>query len=69
MSIMMNTTQTKHSEGCKKAFNRLDADCPRCRELLAGAPARRGWGPPVRSLQHGTVAAARPMFRISGVWS
>jgi hypothetical protein len=25
------------------AFGRKDTRCPRCRELLAGAPARAGW--------------------------
>jgi len=46
---------TKHATDCKKAFGRLDHACPRCQELAAGAPARRGWGPPVRSLAHGTA--------------
>jgi hypothetical protein len=34
---------TQHIEGCRKAWNRLDGTCPRCLELAAGAPARKGW--------------------------
>jgi len=64
---MNTTTKTRHSESCCKAFAKLDPTCPRCQELAAGAPARRGWGPPVRSLLHGTVGAARPFVRVSGV--
>ncbi len=39
-------TGTKHSDDCSAAFGRKDQDCPRCRELLAGAPARKGWTRP-----------------------
>ena len=34
---------TTHSHDCRKAFGRFDASCPRCRELMAGAPRRQGW--------------------------
>ncbi len=34
---------TKHTADCKRVFARYDADCPRCRELMNGAPAREGW--------------------------
>jgi hypothetical protein len=34
---------TKHSPGCKMVFGRKDPNCPRCQELIAGAPARDGW--------------------------
>ena len=34
---------TKHSADCKMVFGRKDASCPRCQELIAGAPARDGW--------------------------
>ena len=33
----------KHSGQCKMTFGRKDARCPRCIELLNGAPAREGW--------------------------
>lgn len=33
----------KHSHECKMAFGKKDAQCPRCIELLNGAPARDGW--------------------------
>jgi len=33
----------KHSIECKMVFGRKDSDCPRCAEMLAGAPARKGW--------------------------
>jgi hypothetical protein len=33
----------KHSNDCKMAFGKKDAECPRCAEMLAGAPARSGW--------------------------
>lgn len=33
----------KHSHECKMAFGKKDAQCPRCAEMLAGAPARDGW--------------------------
>jgi hypothetical protein len=35
--------ETKHAADCKMSFGRKDASCPRCQELLAGAPARKGW--------------------------
>ncbi len=55
----MNTTQNKtvHAADCKMAFGRKDKNCARCCELLAGAAPRRGWGVPVRSLEHGTMQA------------
>jgi hypothetical protein len=40
----MSTPATKHTEGCKRAFARLDSGCPRCRELQEGAAPRKGWG-------------------------
>ena len=36
----MMTTNTPHAATCRRAFGRLDAECPRCQELQAGAPAR-----------------------------
>ncbi len=41
---MCNTaTKTLHADACRMAFGRKDPNCPRCRELIAGAPARSGW--------------------------
>jgi len=34
---------TKHTDGCKRVFDKYDPDCPRCQELAAGSPAREGW--------------------------
>lgn len=34
---------TQHKPDCNMAFGRKDATCPRCIELLAGAPVRAGW--------------------------
>lgn len=36
--------KTKHSEDCRRVFNRYDDACPRCRELARGARPRDGWG-------------------------
>jgi hypothetical protein len=35
-------THTPHATDCRKVFGRFDPSCPRCKELLAGAP-RREW--------------------------
>lgn len=41
---MLNTTlKTKHSNECTRVFNRYDASCPRCQELMQGSKPRRGW--------------------------
>lgn len=32
-----------HSSECKMAFGRKDKSCPRCVEMMNGAPARGGW--------------------------
>lgn len=34
---------TKHASNCARRFARLDPFCPRCKELAAGSPARKGW--------------------------
>jgi len=34
---------TKHKPDCKMTFGRKDPSCPRCQELLNGAPPRDGW--------------------------
>jgi hypothetical protein len=36
-------TDLAHKAGCAMAFGRKDTTCPRCQELIAGAPARKGW--------------------------
>lgn len=35
----------KHSTACRAAFGRFDRACPRCVQLLKGAPARTSWQP------------------------
>lgn len=34
---------TNHKPDCKMSFGRKDSSCPRCQELIQGAPARDGW--------------------------
>jgi len=34
---------TKHKPDCKMVFGKKDPSCPRCQELLNGAPPRDGW--------------------------
>jgi hypothetical protein len=34
---------TKHNSNCRMVFGRKDPTCPRCQELLRGAPPRQGW--------------------------
>lgn len=42
---MGNAIKTAHKHDCQMAFGRKDPTCPRCQELLAGAPSRdAGWG-------------------------
>ena len=40
-----NEMNTKHTDECRRVFSRYDAQCPRCRELIDGAPARHGLPP------------------------
>lgn len=37
-------TQHTCNNGGRPVFGRLTAGCPRCDELKAGAPTRKGWG-------------------------
>ena len=37
------TGDIRHSDTCTRIFGRYDSNCPRCRELAAGAPPRAGW--------------------------
>jgi hypothetical protein len=37
--------KTAHRFDCRRVFSRYDRECPRCLELVNGAPARKGWGP------------------------
>lgn len=34
---------TMHKGDCQRVWKRYDVTCPRCQELIAGAPARDGW--------------------------
>ena len=36
------TAVTRHTH--QVVFGRIEAGCPRCVELLLGAPVRKGWG-------------------------
>lgn len=49
----MTATQTKHSSTCRRVWRRYDPECPRCRELAAGAPPRAGWsrGPDAETIR------------------
>lgn len=35
--------KVKHSNQCQMSFGRKDHKCPRCVEMLNGAPAKDGW--------------------------
>ena len=39
--------KTRHAPDCRRAFRNLDATCPRCQELKAGAKPRPGWSIPL----------------------
>jgi hypothetical protein len=49
----------KHKSDCKRVFNRYDATCPRCVELIAGAKPREGWGDRQRENDRRTLEAIR----------
>ena len=40
-------------------FGRREPGCPRCAELAAGAPARKGWGSQRRTYEAASIAAIR----------
>jgi len=42
---------TRHAADCRMAFGRKDPSCPRCQELLAGAPARQWSGARAREME------------------
>lgn len=48
---------TKHNH--QVVFGRREAGCPRCAELAAGAPARKGWGSRRREFDAASIAAIR----------
>ena len=50
---------TKHNVDCKRVFNRYDLECPRCKELAAGQPARAGWGDARRQREAQLLRAIR----------
>lgn len=52
----------KHSNECKMAFGRKDANCPRCQELLNGAKARAGWQSKYYAEQQQQLAAIRAHY-------
>jgi hypothetical protein len=60
ITVSMNgAAKTKHAADCSRAFANLDMDCPRCRELAAGAPARKGWGSWKREMEAQQLRAIR----------
>lgn len=59
--------KTKHDPSCKMAFGRKDPSCPRCQELLAGAPPRKGWNHTKREQERRQIEAIeRHDCRVSG---
>ncbi len=40
--------KTKHIQGCRRVFKLYDAECDRCRELMAGSPPKPGWWIPFK---------------------
>ncbi len=53
------TTTTKHAESCKRVFARYDIHCPRCRELMEGMGARKGWNDTKRRMEAEQIRAIR----------
>ena len=49
----------KHKSACKMSFGRKDPSCPRCQELLKGAPVRHGWGHAKKVQEQRLIAAIR----------
>jgi hypothetical protein len=49
----------KHTEECRRVFNRYDPRCPRCQELMAGAAPRPGWAAPARQRREQFLAELR----------
>lgn len=42
-AILNKDGSLKHSSECQMTFGRKDPECPRCVEMLNGAPPRDGW--------------------------
>ena len=55
-------TIVRHKTDCKKAWNRFDASCPRCQELLSGAAPRAGWGRKVSDFERRQCEEIRDHF-------
>lgn len=64
-SRCMETT-TKHATDCRKAFRNYDMNCPRCRELAEGLPARNGWGAVRRQQEQMQCVAIKSHFAPGG---
>lgn len=54
---------------CKMAFGRKDPTCPRCAEMLAGAPARAGWNDAKNRAEAQRSAAIARFFAPGGEYS
>jgi hypothetical protein len=60
---------TRHAASCSRVFARYDLECPRCRELAAGAQPREGWGRSAaerREQEQRDAAAIRAHFAPGG---
>lgn len=51
--------KTLHKADCKKAWAKFDSTCPRCQELLSGAPRREGWGAKAKREEYLRIQAIR----------
>lgn len=59
----MTDTKTRHDARCEMSFGRPKATgCPRCAELLAGAPARQWAGQRTMAIEREQVQAIRAHF-------
>ena len=56
------TTKHQCNDGNGPVFGRKTAGCPRCDELLGGAPAVKGWGLKKREPEAATIRAIHAHF-------
>ena len=55
-AIYCKNGDLKHSQACTAAFGRKDSKCPRCVEMLNGAPARDSWHKDYKDKQNAEAA-------------
>lgn len=66
---MKTKTNTKTKHNHEVIFGRRVDGCPRCAELAAGAPARRGWGWAKKQAEAQQLRAIEAHFAPGGRYS